>query len=42
MTAIPIAVLIFVVTVMVGGPKELLSLIESYLRMIVDRVAQLI
>lgn len=41
MTAIPIAVLVFVVTVIVGGPKEMLSLIEGYLRVFVDWVSTL-
>lgn len=39
---IPIAVLIIVVTIIVGGPKELLTMIEKYLRVFVDWVAEMI
>lgn len=41
MTAIPILVMVFVITVIVGGPKELLTLIEGYLRNVVDWVSNL-
>lgn len=41
MTAIPILVMVFVLTVIVGGPKEMLTLMEGYLRVFVDWVSSL-
>lgn len=41
MMIIPIAVLVIVVTVMVGGPGELVKMLEGYLRVFVDWVAQI-
>lgn len=42
MTAIPIAVLVVVLTIIVGGPSALLSLLEGYLRALVEWVGKLI